>query len=61
MAFKRIETNDGYICDSSDIPINAVEGATLHIVDTGEEKIFHDGTWEPDRRRIYAIQLAALL
>jgi hypothetical protein len=56
MAFKLIESKDGYICDSSDTIPNAVEGATLHIVDTGEELIFHDGIWMPDLRKIYALK-----
>ena len=56
MAFKLIESKDGYICDSSDTIPNAVEGATLHIVDTGEEYVFHDGTWMPDLRRLYALK-----
>lgn len=31
------------------------EGSTIHIVDTGEEYIYHNGTWETDHRRAYAL------
>jgi len=45
-------------CISSDaFPETAVpEGSTMHVVDTGEEHIYHNGTWEQDLRRIYALQ-----
>lgn len=56
MAFLRVETNDQFIGASSDVKPNATEGATLHIIDTGEEYIFHDGMWMQDLRRIYALQ-----
>lgn len=38
---------------SSDIkPSSGVtEGSTVHYIDTGEEFIYHNGMWEPDRRR----------
>lgn len=35
---------------------NIVEGATLHVIDTGEEYIYHDETWETDLRRINALR-----
>ncbi len=44
---------------SSDVkPSDAGNGSTYHVIDTGEVYFFHDGTWEPDRRLIYAIQQA---
>lgn len=33
---------------------NVPEGSTLHIVDTGEEYVYHNGMWIQDLRRIYA-------
>lgn len=35
---------------------NVGEGSEMHIVDTGEQYIFFDGTWVPDLRLIYAIK-----
>lgn len=35
---------------SSDVP----EGSTYHAVDTGEEYVYFDGTWERDLRLIAA-------
>ncbi len=32
------------------------EGSTLHVIDTGEEYIYYNGTWEYDMRRIYALR-----
>lgn len=38
-------------------PLSGVEdGATLHVVDSGEEYVFHDGAWEKDLRRIAALR-----
>lgn len=37
------------------------DGSTLHLVDTGECFVFHDGAWTPDLRLPRAIQLAAAL
>lgn len=37
-------------------PASPPEGSTLHVIDTGEEYVFHDGTWEKDLRRIAALQ-----
>lgn len=36
---------------SSGVP----EGSTLHLVDTGEEFIYHNGMWEDDLRRRVAL------
>ena len=33
------------------------EGSELHVVDTGAEYIYHDGTWEQDLRRVYALTI----
>lgn len=33
------------------------EGSTIHVVDTGEEYIYHDGMWEQDLRRAYSSNL----
>jgi len=42
--------------DDNDIP----EGSTLHIIDTGEEYVYFNGTWERDLRMITAIKDANL-
>lgn len=36
----------------TDVP----EGSTFHVIDTGEEYIFHNGTWELDRRQARALE-----
>jgi len=46
------------VLSSDDWPVTAVaEGSTIHVIDTGEEYIFYNGTWEQDLRRIYASTL----
>lgn len=45
---------------SDELPSNPNEGSTFHVVDTGEEYVFYNGTWEPDMRRIYAMQMAEI-
>ncbi len=37
--------------------VDVENGTTIHIVDTGEVYVFHDGGWEPDRRLIYALSI----
>ena len=39
-------------------PLGAGNGATLHVVDTGEVYIFHQGMWLPDLRMVAAVKLA---
>ena len=36
-------------------PDSPPEGSTFHAVDTGEQYVFYDGTWEQDLRLIYAL------
>ena len=52
----KLETNiQRFNMISSDVkPENPPEGSTVHIIDTGEKFIFHDGTWEDDLSLIYA-------
>ncbi len=50
-----------YQCLSSDELPDAVEGSTLHMVDTGEEYVRHDGGWVQDKRRARAIHDAATM
>jgi len=52
-------TNFKFQCISSDEkPIAGMEnGATMHVITTGEQYVFHNGAWEPDRRLIYALSL----
>ena len=33
------------------------EGSEIHVVDTGEEYIYHDGAWQQDLRRVYALTI----
>lgn len=38
---------------TDDKPLTGVQdGATFHVIETGERYVFHDGTWEPDRRGV---------
>jgi len=44
---------------SDDLPDTGVtEGSTVHLVDTGECKVYHDGQWEDDLRQVYAMHKA---
>jgi len=36
-------------------PESPPEGSTLHVIDSGEEYVFYDGTWEQDLRMITAL------
>ena len=57
MAVKDVTTTRGYIgLSSDDKPAAAPDGSTFHCVDTGEQYVFYDGTWEADLRLIYALQ-----
>jgi len=31
-------------------PTDVADGATFHVIDTGEQFVFHDGMWELDLR-----------
>jgi len=56
MSVKLVTTVQNFIGLSSDAkPTSPPEGSTLHIIDTGEQYIFFDGSWEPDLRLIYAL------
>jgi hypothetical protein len=39
---------------SDDLPLTLADGSTCHVVDTGEQRIKHDGAWIPDLRLSYA-------
>lgn len=57
MTVKLIATIQRFHGMSSDVkPENPPEGSTFHVVDTGEEYVFVDGTWERDVRLIAALQ-----
>ena len=61
MAVKLVTTIQRFHGLSSDAkPSSPPEGSTFHVVDTGEQYIYFDGTWEPDLRLIYAIQEASV-
>jgi len=58
MAVKSIATIQRFQGLSIDIkPTNPPEGSTFHAIDTGEEYVYHDGTWEQDLRLIAALQV----
>lgn len=40
---------------SSDTPPPGPDGATFHIVDTGEVLVCHEGVWTTDLRMSYAV------
>ena len=37
-------------------PLSPPEGSTFHAVDTGEQYVFYNDTWEQDLRLIAALQ-----
>ena len=45
---------------SSDSKPAGTNGSTVHVVDTGEQFISHNGIWEEDLRLVYAIKQANL-
>ena len=56
MAVKLVATIQNFQGLSSDIkPTSPPEGSTYHMVDTGEQYIFYDGSWEIDLRLTYAL------
>lgn len=56
MSVSFIATIQRFQCLSSDDkPIDVPEGSTLHIIDTGEQYVVHDGAWEQDLRLINAL------
>ena len=56
MTTTRVSTIERYQGLSTDaMPVDPPEGSTFHAVDTGEEFIYFDGTWEKDMRRIAAL------
>ena len=40
---------------------NVEDGTVLHCIDTGEEWVFYNGSWELDLRKINAIKMAEKL
>ena len=57
MALTLIGTIQRFQCLSTDDkPLTVPEGSELHIIDTGELYIFHDGMWEPDLRLTRALE-----
>jgi hypothetical protein len=54
-----IATIQRFQCLSTDtMPDSPPEGSTCHVVDTGEEYVFFDGTWELDLRLSTALARA---
>jgi hypothetical protein len=43
------------------LPPTPADGATFHVVDTGEVYVAHNGDWLPDLRSARALRIAALL
>ena len=54
----RVQNYHGLSTDEK--PDEPSEGSTFHAVDTGEQYVFFDGSWEPDLRMIYAVRQAGL-
>jgi len=44
---------------TDDRPANPPEGSTYHVVDTGEQEIFHNDMWEIDLRLTKALEIAS--
>ena len=60
MTVRLVETIQNFQCLSSDekpAPAGVPEGAKLHIVDTGEQYVAYNGSWEIDLRLIYALSV----
>lgn len=60
MAGLIIEKQEYIKLSSEGFPGPAPDGSTLHFVDTGDQYVSYDGSWEPDRRLIRALELASL-
>jgi len=43
---------------SSDVKPGGPNGATFHVIDTGEVYVCHEGVWSLDRRLAPSLQLA---
>lgn len=57
MTVKQISTIQRFHGLSTDTkPSSPPEGSTYHSVDTGEQWVYYDGTWELDLRIIAALQ-----
>jgi len=57
MAVVNATSNQVYQGLSSDEkPLGASNGATFHVVDTGDVFVFHDGMWVPDYRMVRALK-----
>jgi len=41
---------------STDNKAPGPDGATFHVIDTGEVLVCHEGAWEPDLRLTWALQ-----
>jgi len=58
MAVVTATSDQKYQCLSSDDrPTGCSNGSLLHVVDTGEQFIFHDGEWLLDLRVIYPYKM----
>lgn len=42
---------------TDDRPASPSEGSTYHVIDTGEQEVFHNGMWETDLRLIEALEM----
>lgn len=56
MAVRTIAQDVNFQGLSSDAPPGGPNGATYHIVDTGEVLVCHDGVWTPDLRLARALK-----
>jgi len=61
MALCKEATISRWNCDSfAELPTEAPEGSTAHIIPTGEKYIMHDGMWTQDLSLIYAFREAGI-
>ena len=59
MAIKLETTIQKWNCVSSDVfPSSGIsEGSKIHVINTGEKYIYHDGMWEQDLSLVYALSV----
>jgi hypothetical protein len=59
MSVKIVQIQDvrnlqAFSTDAVSVP---ADGSTLHLVDTGEQLVAHDGAWIPDQRLAWGLKL----
>ncbi|MFH2075549.1 MAG: hypothetical protein ABIJ57_09420 [Pseudomonadota bacterium] len=59
MAVKPVHEDVKFQGFSSDPKPGGPNGATFHVIDTGEVLVCHEGVWSTDLRLIFALKIAA--